>query len=267
MTDNHMFGSTEDHDSAGQPWAGRTFASNNFSDDDGSASPAFIEAVAAFRGAELWSDDKAHALRKAVDTVRATRFLIPLIAEAGDLGTNKDGLVVDKTQELSVVLVEGPDNSKALPAFSSVAAMQAWRADARPIPIPGIQLAAAAIEDGVDMIVIDPAQNSELTIRARAFEAIADQRIWIPPQLDGELIRIFSAPGQNEPYVRGIRLMPGDPDARGMGSELIVEVSMVPGLEQDDVQRVVGRMAELWSDQQVIAEKVSSLLVNVVSAQ
>ncbi|MEN9751833.1 MAG: hypothetical protein RLZZ600_880, partial [Actinomycetota bacterium] len=38
------------------------------------------------------------------------------------------------------------------------------------------------------------------------------------------------------------------------------------GLEQDDVQRVVGRMADLWSDQQVIAEKVSSLLVNVVSA-
>ena len=264
---DHMFGATDDHDSAGQPWAGRTFSSNNFSDDDGSASPAFLEAVAAFRAADLWSDDKAHALRKAVDTVRVTRFLIPLMAEAGDVGTNKDGLVVDKTQELSVVLVAGPNDTKALPAFSSVAAMQAWNPSARPIPIPGVQLAAAAIEDNVDMIVIDPTADSELTIRARAFEAIADERIWLPPHLDQELIRIFTGPGNREPYVKHIKLAPGDPDARGQGSELLIEVGLVPNLPEDDVQKVVSRLAETWSNQQVIAEKVSSLLVNVVPAQ
>ncbi len=267
MTDKHQFGSSDEHDSAGQPWAGREFASNNFAEDDGTASAMFLDAVAAFRATELFSEERAHALRKAVDVVRITRFLVPLVPQAGEVGTTANGLAVDKTQELSIVHLEGPDNTRALPVFSSVAAMQAWRAEARPVPTSGLQVARAAVDDAVDLIVIDPTSESELVLRARTFEAIADERLWIPPFLDSDLARAFNAPAEGDPFVRRVTLSAGDPDARGMGPELVVEVQMVSGLSQAEVEKVMGKLTGAWGEVTTLNQRISSMLVRVVAAE
>ncbi len=88
-------------DSAGVPWEGRSFQANPHSGDDGSADPALLAALLAFRAGE----GDARAI---VDAYRDARLLIPLVADKGDHGVGAHGLEVDKTQELSIVTVAAP---------------------------------------------------------------------------------------------------------------------------------------------------------------
>lgn len=97
-------------DSAGVPWEGRRFEQNPHSGDDGSADPALLAALTAFRAGE--GDAVA-----VVDAYRTARLLIPLVAEKGDEGVGPTGLRVDKTQELSIVTVAGPDGRRVLPGL------------------------------------------------------------------------------------------------------------------------------------------------------
>src|SRR5690606_14137168 len=96
-----------------------------------------------------------------VDAFRNARLLIPLVAEAGDEGVNDRGVRVDKTQELSIVTVGGPDGRAVLPVFSSVATMAAWNDAARPVPADGRRVALAAASEGTDLVVIDPTSRTE----------------------------------------------------------------------------------------------------------
>lgn len=113
----HMFGSSDQADSAGQPWQGRSFEANAFADDDGSAPAAFTAVMADFRSHDYLSDERARAHARAIDVIATSRLLAPLVAEAGDIGFTEDGLKVDKTQELSLVYVAGPNGRKRCPSF------------------------------------------------------------------------------------------------------------------------------------------------------
>ena len=66
-------------DSAGVPWEGRSFESNPHAGDDGSADAALLAALEAFHA----GSGDAVAI---VDAYRDARLLIPLVAEAGDVG-------------------------------------------------------------------------------------------------------------------------------------------------------------------------------------
>jgi hypothetical protein len=48
----HAHGSDHTADSAGFPWAGRSFEANPFAGDDGSADPTLISAIERFRAGE-----------------------------------------------------------------------------------------------------------------------------------------------------------------------------------------------------------------------
>ena len=148
-------------DSAGVPWEGRRFEQNPHSGDDGSADPALLAALTAFRAGE--GDAVA-----VVDAYRTARLLIPLVAEKGDEGVGPTGLRVDKTQELSIVTVAGPDGRRVLPVFTSVVTMAAWDPKARPVPADGIRTALAAASDDTDLIVIDPGSATEFVLRRPA---------------------------------------------------------------------------------------------------
>ncbi len=114
-------------DSAGVPWSGRHFEHNAASDDDGSAPPALLEVLGRFRAG-------AATQAGVVDVIRRSRLLVPLVAEVGEFGADGTGLVHDKSAELAIVTVEGPDGRSVLPAFSSGAALRQWNPKARPVP-------------------------------------------------------------------------------------------------------------------------------------
>ena len=69
-------------DSAGIPWAGRSFEPNEHASDDGSAPPAFVTALARFRAGEAGPE-------AVVDALREARLLMPLVAELGESGVGQ----------------------------------------------------------------------------------------------------------------------------------------------------------------------------------
>mgnify|MGYP003436001901 CR=1 FL=1 len=243
MTDGHRFGSSDHADSAGVPWEGRRFEQNASAADDGSAPPKLLEAIRRFRAGDLGEAE-------VIDAVRESRLLIPLVAEAGDLGVTPEGLTVDKTQELSIVTVEGPDGRAVQPAFTSVAAMSAWNPTARPIPVAGPRVALAAAGCG----------------KSKTEPAAAQSSAWIPCYLDEAVLVAFMEGAEPEHAVLGIDLLPGDPQARLAGPELVVRLSVVDGLDRDELSGVLQRLQQRWSADELIAERVDSLAVRVISA-
>lgn len=239
-------------DSAGQPWAGRHFEPNPSPDDDGSASPELLAAIAGFR-------DGATGEAAVVAAFRASRLLIPLLAELSEAGVNAHGKKVDKSQELSIVTVKGPDGRTVLPVFSSVASMAAWNTKARPVPAAGPRVALAAAGEGTDLVVLDPTSPTEFALRRPALWAIAQERDWTPSYLDPEVAAEFAMSVIDEPAVTSLVLTAGDPDARLHGPELRIELSLIAGLDATQLADVISRLSDRWATSELIAECVDSL--------
>lgn len=247
-------------DSAGFPWAGRTFDSHDdaFADDDGLADPAVVAAIAAL------PDGASQAA--VVTALGSARLLVPLVAEAGEVGETPDGRVVDKTQELSIVTVAGPDGRTVMPAFTSVAAMQAWDASARPIPVESRRVAMAAASEDTQLVVLDPTSPTEFVLRRPAVWALGQDLPWTPCFEDPEVARAFADSVAAEPAVARVELAPGDPLGRFAGPELTVGLVLHPGLDREQVGALVGRLQERWTGDAVIAERVDSMRVALRAA-
>lgn len=246
-------------DSAGVPWEGRGFHANPHSGDDGSADPALLAALTAFR-------EGTGGQVEVVDAYRSARLLIPLLAEKGDEGVGAHGLTVDKTQELSIVTVAAPDGRRVLPVFTSVQAMGTWDASARPVPADGIRTAVAASSDDTDLIVIDPGSPTEFVIRRPAVWAIAQGQPWEPSFASPEVFAGLQSSIGGELAVIDLAVEPGDPDARLRGPELVVRLELIHGLERAELDAVLTRLAARWAADDRIAVLVDSLTVKLIRA-
>ncbi|GAA1948098.1 SseB family protein [Microbacterium deminutum] len=251
-TDPHAQG-----DSAGVPWEGRVFEPNPHAGDDGSADPRLLAALTAQRGS-------AAGQTEVIDAYRTARLLIPLVAAKGDEGVGADGLVVDKTQELSIVTVAAPDGRRVLPVFTSVTAMQRWDAEARPVPADGVRTAVAASTDDTDLIVIDPGSDTEFVIRRPAVWAIAQGQPWEPSPSSPEVFAALHESVGGELAVLDLAVESGDPSARLRGPELLVRLELIKGLDQAELDAVLSRLARRWAADDRIAVLVDSLSVKLV---
>ncbi len=241
-------------DSAGIPFEGRRFHENPLAADDGSAPEGVIEAIRRLRAGEL-------GIQHVVTALHTERLLVPLVAVAGDHGVGPHGQKVDKTQELSIVTVAAPDGRAVLPTFTSVAAMQAWDAVARPIPIQASRVALAAASEGTPLIVVDPGSDTQTVVRAPAFRALATGEEWTPSFEDPEVADAFGASVAGEPVVETVGLAPGDPEARLVGPELIVLLRFTADVSDDARQTLLARLPERWAADELISTRVDSIAV------
>lgn len=256
-TDGTHFGSDDSRgDSAGVPWEGRSFAPNTRASDDGSADPVLLDALRRFRAG-------TGSQAEVVDAFRTARVLIPLVAEKGEEGVAPNGLVVDKTQELSIVTVAAPDGRRVQPVFSSVQAMSTWDPSARPIPVEAVRAALAASAEDTDLIVLDPTSDTEFVIRRPAVWAIAQGHDWEPSFLSSEVYAALQASVAHELAVIDVAVAPGDPDARLRGPELVVVLELVDGLEREVLDSVLARLAQRWAADDRIAVLADSLTVKL----
>jgi SseB protein N-terminal domain len=246
-------------DSAGIPWDGRHFEPNENASDDGTAPEHLVAAIRRFRAKEIGEVD-------VVDAIRSSRLLIPLIAKLGESALNDDGQVIDKTQELSIVTVAGPDGRAVLPAFSSVDAMTTWNSAARPVPADAVRVALAAASEQTDLVILDPTTPTQFVIRRPAVWAIAQSKPWVPSYLDPVVLTAFTEAAANEPAIISVALAPGDPDFTLAGPELSLQLTVMDGLAKSELDEVIERMRELWSLNTVIAERVDSLGVRILPA-
>ena len=248
---------SQETDSAGQPWSGRHFEPNTNADDDGSAPEHLVEAIRRFRARELGEAE-------VLDALRTSRLLIPLVANLGADGTNEHGH--EKSQELSIVTVVGPDGRTVLPAFTSVAAMSAWNPGARPIPAEAVRVALAAAHERTDLVVVDATSATEFAIRRPALWSLASGERWLPSYLDEVVLDAFAASATGETAARSVALVPGDPDARLAGPELVVQLTLVAGLAKDGLDALLARLQQRWAEDPVIAERVDSLKVQLLTS-
>ncbi|GAA2174676.1 hypothetical protein GCM10009846_21540 [Agrococcus versicolor] len=235
-------------DSAGRPWAGRTFQHHEtaYAGDDGSAPPAFVTAATALRAGD-------GDLAAVVDSLRGARLLVPLVAEAGEM-TTVGGRAVDTSQELSIVAVAGPDGAPILPMASSADAMRAWRPDARPVPASIERCAAAALEDA-GRVVVDPGTPTEVVLRRSALVALLTGSPWSPPHRHPTVQAELVAPLLAIDGVEAVALADGDPTARLLGRELEVRAIASPGVDRAAAQAAfertvqgIGTRREAWQD-------------------
>ncbi|RWZ55419.1 SseB family protein [Labedella populi] len=253
---------TEPADSAGRPWANRSFGHHDtaHAGDDGSAPPELLDVLERFRtGAASQSD--------VVDVIRSARFLIPLVAEAGGVEENAEGLRVEKTQELSIVSVAGPDGRAVLPVFSSVTAMSAWNSDARPVPADGTRVALAAASEDTELVVVDPGSETEFVVRRPALWSVARNEPWTSAPDDPEVFAAFDASISTELGVIAVRVNHGDPDARLRAPEVQVVLELVAGLTRAELDQILERLARRWAADEVIATRVDSLAVKLTTSE
>ena len=112
-------------------------------DDGGAVDPTYAAAVA--------TGDPAR-VRAAM---LGARLLVPVVALPGDDGNDA---------EMAIPALVAADGARALPVFSSYDELRAWRADARPVPMPGARVVVGAVDEGYDGIVIDVAGAHAVTI-------------------------------------------------------------------------------------------------------
>lgn len=245
-------------DSAGIPFEGRAFHANPAADDDGSADACLVEAVLRFRARELGMPEVVAALGPA-------RLLVPLVTDRGEEGIGAHGQVVDKSQELALVTVAGPDGRAVLPVFSSVDTMRAWNPVARPIPVAAPRAALAAAAEELGAIVLDPGSPTEFALRRTAFEALAKGATFIPCFADERVLDAFLGATASEPAVRAVQLAPGDPEARLSGPELLVQLALVGGLDRAELDALLVRLGDAWAASSVIATRVDSIAIRLES--
>ncbi|MEY4990866.1 MAG: hypothetical protein RIS08_1092 [Actinomycetota bacterium] len=240
------------HDSAGVPWEGREFSVNPYSDDDGSAD---LELTTALTG-EI-------KLPAVIEALRGKRLLVPLLAELGDSELGPHGQLVDKSADLSIVAVSTPDGKSAIPAFSSVAQMQAWRSDARPVPVGVEKLAVAAVAEGHERVILDPATVA-VGLRRPALAALAQGLPWSSPSENLELRTLVEKALSGRLEVVAFNLLDGDPTGRLTSPELAIILKLEPGLSIQQVQQMMADFGTALQTPRFL-ELVDSVSVKLVS--
>lgn len=271
-------------DSAGYPWQGRNFDHHEtaFAHDDGSMPRQWQSVVTELRNAaEIFqqhtqqlehSNDPtdehvaalAEAQTNALVTLSSQRLLVPLITDAGDFGLTPEGRTVEKTQELSIVTIQAPDGRTAMPVFSSVETMRQWNAEARPIPMPAPQIALAAASEHTDLIIVDAASPDwQFGVRRTQLEAVARALPVSPAWFDGQVQVEMQDSVVNEPHVRFLQLLVGDPQMRLLTPEVTVLLELEPGLQQTEVEQLIQRLQHSWAVNETIAGRVDSMTLKL----
>jgi type III secretion system (T3SS) SseB-like protein len=141
---------------AGVPGHGRkkALAEPAFPDDDGMVDPVLAAA---------FGDDV-----QVLSVLGGARIFVPIIALLGDVPAEGD-----TNAEMAAVLMTGADGRQALLAFSSIATMTAWNADARPVPVRGRDAARAALDEHASAVLIDLGSPSFTVVETADVEHLA----------------------------------------------------------------------------------------------
>lgn len=248
---------SSDHrtDSSGVPWEGRTFQPNPHAGDTGETPVDVAECLNAWRaGTGTFTD--------LVAAFAANRFLIPLVAHAGDDFDVDNPVMEDKVQELSVITVAGPTGEKVIPVFTSVAAMSAWNSEARPIPIEAQRVALAAASEQTDRLVVNPGGDS-LVLRRPVVWSIAQgnpyNAPWESDEFDAETTLLLAGID----HLLEVEVGPGDPWATGDGPDVTLSLGLVDGLDAEQVHALTTEVQARVSGSDLFTSRVDALALTL----
>ena len=215
-------------DSAGVPWKGRSFDENPWAEDDGETPEVIAKALAATPFVKMGF----------IESLRGQRLLVPLIAEIGESGIGPHGQAVDKSADLAIVAVSTPDDRTAIPAFTSVADMLSWKPEARPVPVSINKLCVATVGEGHTRVIINPATHAR-ALRRTELAALAQDLKIIDAVSGSEVKQVIASAVKEAKDVVMAGVSAGDPEARLVAEEIIIEVGMRPGLTAEELENAL----------------------------
>jgi hypothetical protein len=133
-----------------------------FADDDGRADPRLLDALARGDG---------EAVRKALES--GLRLLVPIVAVVDEV---EPATGADKSSHMASVSLVQADGRRGLLAFTCVESMRAWDAAARPVPVLSHEVAAAAVQEGADGVLVDIAGPVRFAIDGELLADLASGR-------------------------------------------------------------------------------------------
>lgn len=110
-----------------------------FAGDDGRADPRWAPAYADPVAVEA-------LLRSGV------RLLVPIVSVLDEVDAQTGA---DKSSHMASVSLVQPDGRRGLLAFTGTESLARWDPAARPVPVTSHQVAAAALEEGADGVLVD----------------------------------------------------------------------------------------------------------------
>jgi hypothetical protein len=223
-------------DSAGTPWAGRKISGTGFDADEGAADAALLDALA-----EAQDHPSAEAARRLVRAAAAARWLVPVVAVLDQPDEGDHRHTVEKRTDMAVVTLTAPDGRRALPIFTSTAALAAWDPTARPVPVSAARAAQAAVSEGCQVAVVDLGGAQPTELRPSMLWALAQQTEWQPAHTDPFVTQAVSRAVADEEDVVAHRVEEGEP--RGGGVLRVVLVLRL-GLSPSSVEALATRVGE-----------------------
>lgn len=190
-----------------------------FAGDDGTADPALVAALAAW------------AAGGPADPVYAAlvdgRVMVPVVARA----VNVDAITgADKETDMMLVTIRGEDGRTALPAFTSLAALVAWNAEARPVPVAASTACLSTVAEQGELLVLDPGGPVTFPVEGPALRALARKRVPVPPLADPEVAAAVAAVARAEPAITRHRLVASETD-----SDAVLVFGLHAGADPADV--------------------------------
>lgn len=210
------------------PWTGRALTSTGF---DGDMGEADVDLVAAF--------DDPQEETVLMRAVAQARLLVPIVAAPSGIDDSGE-LMVETSTDMAVVTLTSPDGQRALPVFSSLAALSAWDAAARPSPVTSARAAQAAVYERCDVMLLDLGSGHECVLRPSMVWALAQQREWLPAHTDPFVTQALSRATADEADVIDC-VCESDPAGAGI---LRVVLRLRPGLDSAQVQALATRIGE-----------------------
>ncbi|QAY70658.1 SseB family protein [Xylanimonas protaetiae] len=238
---------------------------SQFAGDDGTADPELAVLLAGYEGGTV-------PLRDVVARLAVTRVLVPVLAEievAEAVVVDGQELHVDKEASSGVVALEAPDGRRALPVFTSVETMRAWRASARPVPVEAARAALSAVGEDWSLLVVDPAGPVTVTVPRPAVWALAQGKEWAPalvPTADGlvvddEVVAAVRLAAEPVQHVVRVGAQPG------RTAEVAVVLAIDAGLDRAGLDGVLTQVNARLGASDVVAERVDSLELRIAAAR
>jgi hypothetical protein len=220
-----------------------------FRGDDGSADPGVAEALARFGGG-------AGSEHAALNALAGSRLLVPVVAVLAE--SQEDGS--EKNSEMALPTLIGQDGRAAIIAFTCVASLARWRADARPMPAEADRVWQAAVAEGA-AVVIDVAGPVPFVIEGARLNALAAGQQPPRPDEDPDVHAAIEAVLAAEPMIAGARLRPPVPAPAGGHTDADLHVQLLLGPDGD---RGTGEAAQQAAQQaaQRAAGQISAALAH-----
>jgi hypothetical protein len=172
---------------------GLTVAEPKFPGDDGAAEPAVLAALTAYAAGQ----GSEHA---ALTALARSRLLVPVVAMPVGEQAEADDQGSEESTEMALPTMVAQDGSRAILAFTCLDALQRWRSDARPVPVPAASAWLAGTQEA-DAVVIDVAGPVTFAVDGARLAALAAGRPVPLPHQDPEVLAALQAALEREPLI------------------------------------------------------------------